>query len=83
VLLNLHQGKEIEDAFIIPVSVNYDILPEENILEDYEVATTTTGTNVSRSAYFMWNCLQKPGGIVRVGFSQPFRLRVRIQMFFY
>jgi hypothetical protein len=76
-LLTLYRAKEIDDAYIIPVSVNYDILPEEDLLESFQVVGPT-GTDNTPSLNFLWNCFKTSRGIVRVGFSQPFRLRVSL-----
>jgi len=75
VVYDIYEERDIEDAYIVPVSVSYDILPEDS--------TEWFSGRQQNKLYGIWSylwkfvTLSKLGlGSSRINFGQPFSLRV-------
>jgi hypothetical protein len=73
VAIDVFKRKELEDAFIVPVSISYEKLPEQEIVECAQIEPTECGSVGSLS---LWKLLRSSLGYARIDISQPFRLRV-------
>jgi glycerol-3-phosphate O-acyltransferase len=75
ILYDVYEAKEIEDAFIVPVNITYETLPED---DDQWFSSSKTSECSSLWGYIkkLWNVAWLGLGQVRVDFGQPFGLRV-------
>ena len=73
-IVDMHKSKELEDAFIVPVSISYEKLPEQDMVERAQMeATQCQGAGILSLTKLLGSSL----GFVRVDLSQPIRLKVR------
>lgn len=75
VILDAYMDRTIEDALIVPVSMNYERLVDGNFVREQlgqPKKMETFGTAIGA----IWATLMGNYGIVKVDFSQPFSLRV-------
>lgn len=83
IVYDAFNSREIEDVFIVPVSVSYEILPD-----DFDEMISEEKSNKKRSSVVsfvknIWRCMWKSLGGVRVDFGQPFSFRVFVVLIFY
>ncbi|XP_015514001.1 glycerol-3-phosphate acyltransferase 1, mitochondrial isoform X2 [Neodiprion pinetum] len=74
VILDAYMDGTIDDALIVPVSMNYERLVDGNFVREQlgqPKKMETFGTAISA----LWSTLMGNYGIVKVDFSQPFSLR--------
>lgn len=74
-VVDMFKNQEIEDAFIVPVSISYEKLPDEHMLEYSQIESIHHKHNTVTT---LWKLLTGSFGYIRVDLSQPFRLRVRL-----
>lgn len=80
VILDAYMDGTIEDALIVPVSMNYERLVDGNFVREQlgqPKKMETFGTAISA----IWSTLMGNYGIVKVDFSQPFSLREMLRSF--
>ena len=66
---------EIEDAVVVPFSVNYEKLPESGVIGNYERKSLP---GLLRS---LWILIRKNFGFVRVNFGHPVSVRVTLSAY--
>lgn len=76
VILETFLDGTIEDALLVPVSVNYEKLVDGNFVREQlgQPKEMETFGNAIRG---IWKVLNSNYGMMRVDFNQPFSLRVR------
>ncbi|XP_012259911.2 glycerol-3-phosphate acyltransferase 1, mitochondrial isoform X2 [Athalia rosae] len=80
VILDAYMDGTIEDALIVPVSMNYERLVDGNFVREQlgqPKKMETFGTAIGA----LWSTLMGNYGIVKVDFSQPFSLREMLRSF--
>jgi len=80
--VDAYREKVIEDAWIVPVSMNYDRILEGNFVREQ------LGQPKKKETFFVaiWTFIKaicSHYGIMRVDFNRPYRLRVRLIYFNY
>lgn len=71
----------VEDALLVPVSVNYDKLVDGNFIREL-LGQPKQMETFSAAISGIWSVLNSNYGSMRIDFNQPFSLRVRFKMFF-
>lgn len=77
VILESFLDGTIEDALLVPVSMNYEKLVDGNFIRE-QLGKAKEMETFSNTVKAMWGVLNSSYGMMRVDFSQPFSLRVRI-----
>lgn len=80
IIVDAYMDGTIEDALIVPVSMNYERLVDGNFIREQlgqQKKMETFRTAISA----LWSTLMGNYGIVKVDFSQPFSLRVIFRAF--
>lgn len=79
VILEAFLDGTIEDALLVPVSVNYEKLVDGNFIREQlgQPKEMETFGNAIRG---IWKVLNSNYGMMRIDFNQPFSLRVRYDL---
>lgn len=75
VVLDAYMHGTIEDALIVPVSINYERIVDGNFIREQLGQSKNVETFIS-TIKAMWSTLIGNYGINQVDFCQPFSLRV-------
>lgn len=67
----------IEDALLVPVSINYEKLVDGNFIRE-QLGQPKEMETFSNAMKGIWKVLNSNYGIMRVDFNQPFSLRVSV-----
>lgn len=81
VIVDSFMDGTIEDALLVPVSVNYEKLVDGNFIREQlgQPKEMETFGNAIRG---IWHVLNSNYGMMRIDFNQPFSLRVIIKLLF-
>lgn len=75
VILETFLDGTIEDALLVPVSVNYEKLVDGNFVRE-QLGQPKEMETFGNAVKSIWKVLNSNYGIMRVDFNQPFSLRV-------
>lgn len=67
----------IEDALLVPVSINYEKLVDGNFIRE-QLGQPKEMETFSNTVKGIWKVLNSNYGMMRVDFNQPFSLRVSV-----
>ncbi|XP_039294035.1 glycerol-3-phosphate acyltransferase 1, mitochondrial [Nilaparvata lugens] len=80
VFVDAYLDGTIEDALLIPVSINYDKLVDGNFVRE-QLGTPKQMETFGNAISAIWRALTSHYGIMRVDFNQPFSLRELVKSF--
>ncbi|RZF49076.1 hypothetical protein LSTR_LSTR008362 [Laodelphax striatellus] len=80
VFVDAYLDGTIEDALLIPVSINYDKLVDGNFVRE-QLGTPKEMETFGNAISAIWRALTSHYGIMRVDFNQPFSLRELVKSF--
>lgn len=75
VILETFMDGTIEDALLVPVSMNYEKLVDGNFIKE-QLGQPKEMETFSNAVKSIWKVLNSNYGMMRVDFNQPFSLRV-------
>lgn len=76
VIVETFMDGTIEDALLVPVSVNYEKLIDGNFIKE-QLGQPKKMETFGDALKGIWHVLNSSYGMMRVDFNQPFSLRVR------
>lgn len=76
VVLDAFMDSTIEDALLVPVSINYEKLVDGNFIRE-QLGQPKEMETFGSAIKSIWQVLNRNYGMVRIDFNQPFSLRVR------
>jgi len=76
VIVDAYVDGTIEDAFLIPVAINYERLVDGNFVRE-QLGQPKKMETFTSTIKALWSTLMGHYGIVKIDFCQPFSLRVR------
>lgn len=74
VILDAYMDSTIDDALIVPVSINYERLVEGNFIRE-QMGEPKLAETFGSAIFAIWKALISHYGTMRVDFNQPFSLR--------
>lgn len=77
VIVDAYMDGTVEDALLVPVSVNYEKLVDGNFIREL-LGQPKQMETFSNAAAGIWSVLNSNYGLMRIDFNQPFSLRVSI-----
>lgn len=80
VILDSYMDGTIEDALLIPISINYERLVDGNFVRE-QLGQPKKMETFTSAIKAMWSTLMGHYGIVKVDFCQPFSLREMVKTF--
>lgn len=75
VFVDAYMDGSIEDALLVPVSINYERIVDGNFVRE-QLGQPKQMETFSSAVSSIWSALTSHYGIMRVDFNQPFSLRV-------
>lgn len=81
VIVGAYMDGTIEDALLVPVSINYDKLVDGNFVNEI-LGQPKQMETFSAALSAIWATLNSNYGSIRIDFNQPFSLRVRIALLY-
>lgn len=76
VIIDTYMDGTIEDAFLVPVAINYERLVDGNFAKE-QLGQPKKMETFTAAIKAVWSTLKGHYGIIKVDFCQPFSLRVR------
>lgn len=73
--VDAYMDGSIEDALLVPVSINYERIVDGNFVRE-QLGQPKQMETFSSAVSSIWSALTSHYGIMRVDFNQPFSLRV-------
>ncbi|XP_011863958.1 PREDICTED: glycerol-3-phosphate acyltransferase 1, mitochondrial isoform X2 [Vollenhovia emeryi] len=80
VIVDAYMDGTIEDAFLIPVAINYERLVDGNFVRE-QLGQPKKMETFTSTIKAMWSTLMGHYGIVKIDFCQPFSLREMVKAF--
>ncbi|KAL0110828.1 hypothetical protein PUN28_014047 [Cardiocondyla obscurior] len=80
VIVDAYVDGTIEDAFLIPVAINYERLVDGNFVRE-QLGQPKKMETFTSTIKAMWSTLMGHYGIVKIDFCQPFSLREMVKAF--
>ncbi|XP_018313534.1 glycerol-3-phosphate acyltransferase 1, mitochondrial isoform X1 [Mycetomoellerius zeteki] len=80
VIVDAYMDGTIEDAFLIPVAINYERLVDGNFVRE-QLGQPKKMETFTSTIKAMWSTLRGRYGIVKIDFCQPFSLREMVKAF--
>lgn len=78
VIIDAFMDGTIEDALLVPISMNYEKLIDGNFVRE-QLGEPKEMETFSSALKGIWHVLNSNYGMMRIDFNQPFSLRVRIR----
>lgn len=75
VIVDAYMDKTVEDALLVPVSVNYDKLVDGNFIRE-QLGQPKKKETFSAAISAIWTTINSSHGACRIDFNQPFSLKV-------
>jgi glycerol-3-phosphate O-acyltransferase 1/2 len=75
VIIDAQTEKVIEDALLVPVSINYERLVDGNFIRE-QLGQSKIMESFTNACRAIWKMLNAKYGVMRVDFSQPFSVKV-------
>lgn len=79
VFVDAYMDGSIEDALLVPVSINYERIVDGNFVRE-QLGQPKQMETFSSAVSSIWSALTSHYGIMRVDFNQPFSLRVSARL---
>jgi len=79
VIVDAYMDGTIEDALLVPVSVNYEKLVDGNFVRE-QLGKPKQMETFGKAIKSIWSVLNSNYGMMRIDFNQPFSLRVSHKM---
>ena len=76
VIIDAYMDGTIEDAFLVPVAINYERLVDGNFVRE-QLGQPKKMETFTSTIKAVWSTLRGRYGIIKIDFCQPFSLRVR------
>ncbi|KYN23327.1 PREDICTED: glycerol-3-phosphate acyltransferase 1, mitochondrial isoform X2 [Trachymyrmex cornetzi] len=80
VIVDAYMDGTIEDAFLVPVAINYERLVDGNFVRE-QLGQSKKMETFTSTIKAMWSTLRGRYGIVKIDFCQPFSLREMVKAF--
>ncbi|XP_071625554.1 glycerol-3-phosphate acyltransferase 1, mitochondrial isoform X6 [Temnothorax longispinosus] len=80
VIVDAYMDGTIEDAFLIPIAINYERLVDGNFVRE-QLGQPKKMETFTSTIKAMWSTLMGRYGIVKIDFCQPFSLREMVKTF--
>lgn len=79
VIVDAYMDGTIDDALLVPVSVNYEKLVDGNFVRE-QLGQPKQMETFGKAIKSIWSVLNSNYGMMRIDFNQPFSLRVSHKM---